>query len=263
MSYCTYEMQTEEECADLPPNLATLPEELLEQIVRTDLLSAIRLRQCCNEMMGRLMKVHAEAKKRRVQWLPQNTVNGVVSDHGCTLTCTHDRGPEADYRIPWAFGSELPTDGRSSWLVRVQRTGGNNGAVVIGVSDHTGCYGWGLHLYTGMLVRRCRSSCGRYLPGLPPPPGWPDGHNTQVLLDDNGGPVNLDGRADGTLVEVHVDHDHGELGFIINRGEYRCALNHFPSGCRLCLWARLVYEDDRVSLVPGLLGGCGPSRFEL
>jgi len=229
-------------------------ETIVDHVVRRDLPQALRLCQSCCVLRRRLARVQVEANARRIQWLPQKAmVNGAVSEYGCTLTCSYERGAKHDFRIPWALGSELPTVGKSSWLVRVEKSGGNNGAVVIGVSDWTGCHGWGLHLYTGLLVRRGRSTCGKYIPGLPPPPDWPDGDHTQILTGDDGKPTNLDGRADGALIEVTINHDAGELAYTVNGGHYLHALSGFPLGARLCLWARLVHEDDRVSLVRGWL----------
>ena len=52
----------------------------------------------------------------------------------------------------------------------------------------------------------------------PPPAGYPDGDETQVMKDAAGQPTNLTGSAIGAEIEVIVDHDEGTRSFRVNGG---------------------------------------------
>lgn len=75
----------------------------------------------------------------------------------------------------------------------------------------------------------------------------PDGNNTLVLKTAEGEPDGLDGRVNGAIIEVRVDHDAGTLSYSVNDGPPLLALSGFPKGVALLPWASLMYPGDRVS----------------
>ena len=80
----------------------------------------------------------------------------------------------------------------------------------------------------------------------PPPDGFPDGHDKQVLFDAEGKPDKLRGRANGATIEVCLDHDAGTLSFGINGGPLQHALDGFPAGAAMRPFAKLPIEGDWV-----------------
>ena len=78
---------------------------------------------------------------------------------------------------------------------------------------------------------------------------FPDGDRKQVLVDAEGKPDDLDGRAKGAIIEVCLDHDAGTLAFGINGGPLQHALKGFPAGAAMRPFAELPRKsrkDDRV-----------------
>ena len=62
----------------------------------------------------------------------------------------------------------------------------------------------------------------------PPPPGHPDGNLKHMLVDEDGHATNLEGRAQGAIVEIIVNHDDGTLCFRLN-GVEGPKLEGFPT----------------------------------
>ena len=121
----------------------------------------------------------------------------------------------------------------------------NAGMIVIGVCDAAVRCSWGLRLVDGRMDRYNRDADGQPLPeGATPPSGFPDGIDTMddSLTDSatSRHPADLEGRAQGALVEVTVDHDAGTLGFSINGGPHFETLRGFPPAAALRLWAKLT-----------------------
>ena len=156
----------------------------------------------------------------------------------------------------WASGPLLPTVGRSTWTVRLEESAGNDGNFSIGVCDAARRNAWALHLFTGQLYRYKRDQNGRdTLPiseetGIwkraPPSDGFPDGDMKQVIVDADGKPYGLLGRAKGATIEVCLDHDAGALSFGINGGPLQHALKGFPAGAPLRPFSRLLYPYERL-----------------
>ena len=124
----------------------------------------------------------------------------------------------------------------------------------IGVCNAASNCGWGLFLSDGALYRFSRNAAGE-LVNAPPPEGWPDGDRTQLMRNAAGQPADLQGRAEGAVIEVIVDADEGSLAFRVNgEAPLRVPDFAFPQGAQLRPWARLVGEfGDRVSFERGYL----------
>lgn len=145
----------------------------------------------------------------------------------------------------WAVGSLLPSVGISSWSLRVEHSSCNAGMIVIGVCDAAVRCSWGLRLVDGRMDRYSRDDDGQPLPeGTTPPSGFPDGIDTMddslTDSDTSRHPADLEGRAQGALVDVTVDHDAGTLGYSINGGPHFETLRGFPPAAALRLWAKLT-----------------------
>ena len=80
----------------------------------------------------------------------------------------------------------------------------------------------------------------------PPPDGFPDGNEKQVLFDAEGKPDNLKKRASDAIIEVCLDHDKGTLSFGINGGPLQRALAGFPAGAAMRPYAILPSHDEAV-----------------
>ena len=208
---------------------------------------ALRLRQTCKALYARLAPVGEEAWARRLRWVEVEEEGEAaiyeVNNEGCALRRLHLQY----YGGHWAVGEPpLPTEGASSWRVRVDESWRNGalviGALVIGVCDAMRRRAWGLHISNGQLWRLDRPWAGSV------PSGYPDGDKKQVLKKADGQPDNLQRRARGAIIEVRVDHDAGTLSFSVNDGPPLLALSGFPKGEALLPWALLsVAEGDRVS----------------
>ena len=85
--------------------------------------------------------------------------------------------------------------------------------------------------------------------------GYPRGQGTQILFV-GGQPSNLQESAIGTMVEVHVDHGAGTLGFCINGGPYVEAIKGFPPDVLLRPWALCLMPEDSVRFVGFLSTRC-------
>ena len=199
-------------------DLLDLPDDLLVKVARHALAmevpAALRLLQTCKALQARLGAIGAEAEALKLCWVEEGMVEHTISEDGLTLTRT-GCGP----RMSWASGSLLPTVGRSTWAVRVEKSAGNNGGLHIGVCDATGRNAWSLYLYFGMLYRYNRDEHGRmmwatdeetgYQKLAPPPDGFPDGYKKQLLFDADGTPDNLRGRAIGARCTIRQRHTCG------------------------------------------------------
>ena len=146
----------------------------------------------------------------------------------------------------------------------VEHSSCNSGMVVIGVCDAAVRCSWGLRLDDGRMDRYSRDADGQPLPGdATPQTVFPDGIDTMddslTDSDTNRHLADLEGRAQGALVEVTVDHDAGTLGYSINGGPRFETLRGFPPAAALRLWAKLTSahftgpgeerSDDLISLV--------------
>ena len=71
------------------------------------------------------------------------------------------------------------------------------------------------------------------------------------MRDAAGQPANLDGRAEGSVIEVIFDADEGSLAFRINnKAPLRVPDLAFPQNAQLRPWARVLWTGDRVSFAP-------------
>lgn len=228
--------------------LTRLPADILlgigKHVLSTDLPCALGMCQVSHRLHEVLASsMAAQAERRRLRWLADLTVGHEIVDRECR---TLQRNVLSD-GDPWAVGPVLPTTGCSSWALRILQSAGNRGSMFIGVCDaRCQCY-WGLYPHTGELLRGTRSiHTGEAIPNAPPPPGFPDGHRRRVLVDSSGLPDSLHGHASGSVIEVTVDHDAGELSFAINGGRRFHALSGFPAGAALRPWVRCIKQCSTV-----------------
>ena len=230
--------------------LDSIPDELLHllvlSILEDDLPGALALRLLCRSVRERLEPVLRDVEARRLRWDPELT-------HTCDIVGEARRSlVRREGKNTWAACQLLPSTGRSSWVVRIDRSANNRGRMIIGVCDSPGLCGWGVSLMNGRLVRWSRRADGmlvRVKASAPPPDGFPDGHGEQVLVcAASGAPWHLKGRAEGTTVQVILDATAGTLGFCIDGGAVVQAC-HFPARCALRPWARLFYSPgDAVTI---------------
>jgi hypothetical protein len=109
----------------------------------------------------------------------------------------------------WTVGSELPNRGRYAFRLRIDHTHRNAGAIFVGVCDSGGTFARVFSPATGCLhcinLGQDPSSSGAQAP-------------TQTLSDAQGRPCTLQGKADGSVIEVIVDVKLGTLAFRIDGG---------------------------------------------
>ena len=238
-------------------HLLALPDELLILVARhaqaMEVPAALRLLRTCKALQTRLGVVRAEAEALKLCWVEEGMELHTIGEDGLTLTSRRYGS-----KMPWAAGSLLPTVGRSTWAVRVEKSRYGDGfGVNIGVCDAAQRNRWALHLYIGRLYRQKRDEHGNrmrvideetgYIKPAPPPDGYPLGNSKQVLFDAEGEPDCLHlGRATGAIIEVCLDHDKGTLSFSINGGPLQRALDGFPAGAAMRPCAKLVCKDDAV-----------------
>ena len=240
-------------------DLLSLPDDLLLTVARHALAmevpAALRLLQTCKALQARLGAIGAEAEALKLCWVEEGMVEHTISEDGLTLT-EEDGGTYAQ-RLPWASGPLLPTVGRSTWAVRVEKSRYGDGfGVNIGVCDAAQRNRWALYLIHGKLWRNQRDERGRRMWIIdeetgeeklaPPPDGFPDGDYKQVLLSEEGKPDHLYGRANGAIIEVCLDHAKGALSFGINGGPLQRALGGFPVGAAMRPFAWLPCKNDAV-----------------
>jgi len=205
---------------------AELPNDVLlavgEAILALNLPAALQLRAASVHHRQLLESLKAKAEQRRLRWLPQ--LSSLPSTHPAFYQiCNEGRTVR---RVPfhrgwvWAVGSLLPTQGKSSWRVRVDQLGeiSKGGSLCIGVADEAARNAWGLSIPSGQLHISQRDAEGHpVIPAEPAPKPFPNGDGAQVLeyrnhrlVDPNSFPCN------GWIIEVLLDHDKGTLAFRIN-----------------------------------------------
>ena len=134
--------------------------------------------------------------------------------------------------------------------MRIGHANGEDGGIFIGICDAAGLNAWGLELYEGTLFRTSRNESLRPVVRVAPP-GWPNGHGKQLLVNERGRPAGLRRRANGSVVEVSVEHRQGTLGYRVNGGPPMEAITGFPKGAALRPWVSLYMSvNDRVMLEP-------------
>ena len=215
--------------------LLDVPEELLIHIGITllspscgcDVVSAQTLSWTSSHLREKLQVVKGVAKASRhsLRWGVQRLDTDIVLR-------ASGRGLRAAIDQSWcrAYGKPLKPHGCSTWAVRIDRTRANQGLMQIGVSlvERNGTCEWSLSPFYGRIIRRCWDRDGDLQVGAPAPSGHPDGHLMKVLVDAEGGPATLEGRANNSVIEVIFDHDAGYLAFRLDGGPEGARLDGFP-----------------------------------
>ena len=242
--------------------LLALPDDVLSSLIAQSLLakhlpSAIRLSATSKHIRYSCKPLVAEAeKKRRIRW--ESTTGMVVTNDQRTLTRCG-----GSWEKTWAVGSLLPTTGKFSWRIRIDRNLANEGVMCIGIATQCG-HAFGLSPYSGRLSSLYRPSPGCKIEANSDPPEELQhcSFTAQLHVDSCGSPTNLKGRANGAIVEIIVDADAGTVQFrltrnctvpgssytIINRSPVVTAISGLPRGVQLRPWCRLFDVPDRVTM---------------
>ena len=223
--------------------LLELPDELLlhcalKLLTPSDVASAQTLTWACRSLHERLqpLRVVARARRHSLRWGVQHAKEDVT-------LCGGGRGLRALADLNWrrAYGRPLHPRGCSMWSVRIDNTRGSQGLILIGVSllvhkprgsanalQAMQCE-WSVSPFYGRLLRRTWDMDGNSMLAAPPPHGYPDGHLMQMLVDRDGSAVRVEGRANGVVIEVVLDHEAGTLAFRLD-GVEGPQLKGFPVG---------------------------------
>jgi hypothetical protein len=236
--------------------LSELPEELMvhitEHVLGMDLPSALRLCQTSPAFHRMLAPIREQVEARRLRWESEQTAAKSISHDGLSL-----RRVGGGRHLAWAAGQCLPSEGpRWAWSVRIERSHCNDGSgMTIGVCDDVHGCAWGVNPFSGLLWRFSRDDEGEVVSEVPPPGGYPDGDQTQVIRDADGRPADLRHRANGAVIEVIVEQGAagGTLAFRINGGSKLYAVSGLPS-VPLRPWARMVLEEDQLGFSRPYLG---------
>ena len=250
-------MRTIPERAGSSTWLLELPDELLIHctlllLSPTDFSSAQTLTWVSRDLHERLQPVRAILKARRhsLRWSVKSQAEDVVlSGSGRGLRAASD----GNWRR--AYGRPLPPRGCSIWAVRIDSTRASQGLLLIGVSltQKWGVCEWSVSPFYGRLLRRSWDRDGNLLLATSAPPGYPDGHLVPMLVDEEGATISLEGRANGAIIEVVLDHDEGTLAFRLN-GADGPRLEGFPAAVSGTLLRPVIgfrWAEDRVTIRSG------------
>jgi hypothetical protein len=229
--------------------ILTLPDDLLlmldSALLSSHLPSAMRLAACCKRLVHACEPIVLHAKqRRRIRW--ESHHGHVVTHHDCrSLTRLGGKWTKT-----WAYGSLLPSTGRATWRVRIDRCAANEGVMCIGVCDEAGSHAYGISPYSCRLSSLSRGARGTIEANTCPPDEHANCTFIKALTADGS---SLKGRANGALIELKVDADAGSVSFRVksSRGTYTEpveAISGLPAGVRLRPWARLFDVPDRVTI---------------
>ena len=180
--------------------LTDLPDEVLvlcalQLVMHDELHAAQRLQAACKTLHRALEPARAEtiARWHTLRWSMQRLESDVIIR-------SNGRGLRLFDQGHWrrAFGRPLLQHSTMSrWGVRIDNSKGNQGLMQIGVAhvQRGGTCEWSVSPFYGRLIRRLWDGDGNLIVGAPPPEGHPDGHLKHMLVDENGEPVRLEGRA--------------------------------------------------------------------
>lgn len=264
--------------------LLELPDDLQMRIARAlnvvSSAAVLRFACACHELKVRLVSVLQDVSARRLRWEKNLSCKMKIGADGRSVSCT-----SRDAVNGWIAGAILPTFGRFSFSVHVNHTTNVwGGSLIIGVCNVENNHSWGLSLNKGMLIRELKqdglvtNAVWLNEPGIPdqhipPPPGFPDGANTQLMFDSSGAPfrnrswlmppdqpeadrqrVNHGG---GALIEIIVDPTNGTLQFRVTSPHFPSSgqllapvLRGFPGGVALRPWARAMSHGDSITISP-------------
>ena len=237
--------------------LLALPDELLclllQHLLQWDLVpDVLRTGQTCKALRVRLQPVLHRATVRRL-----NFIDVVEEWWHILLRDAYDvisGGREVVKRRSgwdrWAVGQQpLPTTGLSKWQVRVV-TAQDSNHMLIGVCDATLRRAWGLALFNGRLVHCTRPLIrGRFAVRQRRQAG-----GGQLIPNEQEGKQlmapalaqRLHGNAQGTIIEVVINHDSGTLCFRVNASRLLLACGSLEKNQSLLPWVSLRFAQDCV-----------------
>lgn len=226
--------------------LLELLDELLELIARhvyhAHLPSSLNMLQTCRTVHDKLARwLRTAAAARRLQWVQD--VRGLDAIDKRVL---HRPDDGRNVVQSFAVSTPLPTEGQTSVELCIEQCYDKSGNLGVGVCDAACRHAWVLRLYDGMLWRVTEPS-ENVADG--PPEGFPDYHLTQLMKTD-GEPDSLEGRADGAVVKVMMDHDKGVLSFAIGDGPTISEeLKGFPPRAALRIAAMIFRRKDQIRIL--------------
>lgn len=276
---------------DLSDDVTTLIAE--QPFTADDLLTVLRLAATCTSLHKSLAAMRGKCAAQRLAFLPEHVCGyqhaGPQSlAHGCydawaacreVLSCDRTNTDpcgmhfntaiepvrdslaafccvmvDAPHLIPV---SQLPTSGSCRWDVTINRCFMSAGCLVIGVCDADATCGWGLMPHNGEIWRKSREATldhlSRFGP-IPPPKGFPDGHEKKIQLNHwRDWPIlgPKAGQANGTVITCILDCDMGSLNFRVDGGPLCFGLAGFPKGKALRPWVWLYCgNEDAVTISP-------------
>jgi len=171
---------------------------------------------------------------RNVCWQPELEHAEAVDLEGCTLR------KRDSHSNTWTAATPLPGYGRHSWSCRIDHSEGNQGALLIGVCDVAGTILRVLAPCNGKLYHVEQATLKEW---------WRHADGLRVLVDERGRPYNLQGKANGSVIECIVDMEAGALAFRVNGGPVLPAVLGLPKGERLRPCVGLHRAGDQVSLI--------------
>ena len=246
--------------------LDSLPEELFHIIAR----HLLRFPRCFLHVAS--LRATCKDAQSRSELLWREFMRMAFEPTLCTAVMLLSRfrvaHAAAGFNNAWACCGLLPTTGRSCWAIRLDVTM-REGAYYVGVSNAAGTTAWGLALAQGHMRRWSRDAVTGRVRGAPTPAGFPQGHRTHVLYDEQGAAYHLKGACNpGLVVECVLDADVGSLSFRIvgapvpshqrwppsveARSKLLLGVAGFPKGVPLRPWVRTMDSPETLSIRPAL-----------
>ena len=183
-------------------------------LLPSHLPSALALMKTCSSLRVQLEPLRAKEVVHRLVWLPEMSMNVRIMNAGRSLAPTQ-------MQHSWACCGPLPSTGRHTWFVHVDRYPGPNASFIIGVCSADGHSARGLCGDEGTLVGVIRHH-GNSVHRLPSSSGTkvslPLFNHVraplpQIMFDAQGRGASLRGIAQGCVVQVIWDSDSRTLSF--------------------------------------------------
>ena len=192
-----------------PCHLLGLPSELILQCLhplleKFDVHTSLHLLQVCKTLHNcwqPVVNARRAADASRIQFLHAEHEGGDIgawvagkftSLHRTTFHAGKGDRQQRRINFPWVAAAVLPTSGTYAWRVTLNIA---QSVICVGVcsaqrSDDDLCQAWTLSMYDGKLQRSVYKKSKGFTrsgewnakeAGSPPPPGYPDGDNTDIF----------------------------------------------------------------------------------
>lgn len=235
-----------------------LPDDILVHICRFSIQAHMRCRTLSKSLLHRVMPLWHELK--RLCWSAYELRPCKLTHHASE----RNRMQQFDFKrvrryglnLPsqdgqvWCAGNLLPTAGTTAWRVSVLRSAKGVGFMYLGICDSENTCAWSLLPRQGHLRRWSRTAVTQFAGANSKPAGYPNGHLNHILFTRDGQKYDLNGRAQGAVIDVIYDADAGTLSFRVDGGPVLPAVSGFPSGAAMRPWARVVDHGDLIRIEP-------------